>query len=650
MAQQIRVENLEIYSLSLLILSIGAFQYALKKNVLWVVGVLLFVGGLVVWQRLVLPWPYVTAWLLVVFFLYLQSWSEKKKQASLSYFGVRERRILEEKLTLLHRQYDFEVEKRQAELQQANCAIEDNDARLRAVIDHAADAIVSIDESGTILSCNPSARRMFGFEVSEIVGRNLSALLILPVREPVVEFFCSTFLVKGPSWRGSELSLKGIRFDGSEFPIELSVSETVLGRRRFFYVSMRDLTRQIEDAEELLRAKLIADEANEAKTRFLANMSHEIRTPLGAILGFTELLLEQSYSEDEKKSHVQTIKRNGELLFKIVNDVLDLSKVEAGHLEIEVLRTDVLEILRDIEMFAAQRATAKGLLFNISADKNLPRYVNTDGTRVKQVLLNVVNNALKFTDKGEVEVQVKMRSANADKHLLCFSVRDTGRGISPEEEKRLFHPFVQADSSISRKFGGTGLGLVLSRKLARALGGDLVMSSSSPNEGSVFTCYFEVSVAEEGNMVSGLELKLFSQKDEARSDVRKDARLLEGKRILVVDDAPDNRLLIIKMLGAVGAEVHAAENGLEGMEKALSNKFDLILMDIQMPILDGYQTTLELRKRLYNVPIIALTAHAMKEERSRCIKAGCNDHLSKPVQKALLIQKIMEFTQPQGLH
>ena len=376
-------------------------------------------------------------------------------------------------------------------------------------------------------------------------------------------------------------------------------------------------------AEELAaRAALAIDnsrlfqksqEASVSKSAFLANMSHEIRTPLGVILGFSELLANPESTSSEKLNFIGAIKRNGELLANIINDILDLSKVEAGKLQTERLETAISEIITDISSFLRLKAVEKGIELSISYEKTVPKIIRTDPLRLKQILMNIVGNAIKFTECGSVDVTLKFLQKNDESGNLVFVVKDTGRGISKEEKKKLFQPFSQADVTTKRKFGGTGLGLVLSKHLAVLLGGDVVLTESTPQKGSTFTITIDSGpILKSSISEMGEERKILLSSNDG-SEVR-----LDGIRVLVVDDSADNQILVSKFLKMAGAQVNTAENGEVALEKIRQEKYDIVLMDLQMPIKDGYETTAQLRREGYKTPIFALTAHALKEERQHC--------------------------------
>jgi signal transduction histidine kinase/CheY-like chemotaxis protein/HPt (histidine-containing phosphotransfer) domain-containing protein len=385
--------------------------------------------------------------------------------------------------------------------------------------------------------------------------------------------------------------------------------------------------------EQLKAAKVAAEIATKAKSEFLANMSHEIRTPVTAMVGFADIMLDPDQTQSDRVDGLQTIRRNARHLLDLINEILDLSKIEAGRMTVEKIPTDLPPLLSDVMSMMRPRATEKGLELNLRISDKVPRHVVTDPVRVKQILMNLVSNALKFTEHGQVEIHV---SSDPAIQTLNFEVMDTGIGITQEQMTKLFRPFTQADGSTTRRFGGTGLGLTISKSLAQLLGGDITVSSDA-GVGSTFTA----KIVGEGDASAGycrLEDALMVPQSGPDQIVEK----ISG-RILLAEDGIDNQRFISAMLRKVGAHVVIAENGRIAVEKARSESFDLILMDMQMPELDGYGATAHLRGRGFTGPIIALTAHAMAEDRAKCIKAGCTDYLTKPVDRKLLIKTVTRY-------
>tara|TARA_B110001454_G_scaffold16145_2_gene14608 strand:- start:19867 stop:22383 length:2517 start_codon:yes stop_codon:yes gene_type:complete len=365
-----------------------------------------------------------------------------------------------------------------------------------------------------------------------------------------------------------------------------------------------------------------AENANNSKSTFLANMSHEIRTPLNALIGFNELLRSNSLNQYERAEYHNIIQRNGELLLHLIDDILDLSKVEAGHLALETVQISLMDLLSEMKSFKTAKASAKGLKFIMDVAENVPDKFVTDPLRLKQILNNIIGNAIKFTMEGHVKVSVKL---NESQQRLIISVSDTGIGIAPEDREKLFQPFSQADASVTRKYGGTGLGLILSKRLAQRLGGDLVLKDTNASEGATFIIEIASNLTANSTVESVVTLP---------------EKSIENIKILVVDDSVDNQVLMEHILKSRGAIVDTADNGKSGMNKALANEYDIVLMDVQMPVLDGHSATRILRERGYTRPIIGLTAHAMQDDRRRCLEAGCTDYLTKPIRTDMLIQTI----------
>ncbi len=394
--------------------------------------------------------------------------------------------------------------------------------------------------------------------------------------------------------------------------------------------------------EALSKAQILLEQranevqkASQYKTDFLANMSHEIRTPIGAILGFTDLMKNPTNTVEESHKYMAVVERNSQQLLKLIDDILDLSKVEAGMMTIERIQFSLVETLADFNSLMGFKAAEKGIGFKFVGATSFPDLICSDPVRLLQILVNVVGNAIKFTDKGHVEISISFANP-----VLKFTVKDTGVGISKDQESRLFRAFTQADTSTTRKFGGTGLGLVLSKKLAEILGGSLKLIESVEGVGSTFQIEVDSTLLPNSKLIDVIALTII---EGVPPKVHKDIQVLHGLKVLLVEDSIDNQILISLLLTREGAEVKMVSDGAQGVECALAENFDVLLMDIQMPILDGHEATKKLRQSKFVKPIIALTAHAMKEESVKCFESGFTEFLTKPIQTESMIEMLSRY-------
>ncbi len=580
----------------------------------------------------------------------------------------------------------FKQQRIAEERQRAEAALEVSEERFRSltndVLDSSAVGIFVLDASFRVVWVNRALERYFGFRRDRVIGRDKREL----IRERIMGIFedPETFVRKVFATYDNNEYIENfechVLADGEREerwlehwsqPIRSGLYAG--GRIEHYY----DITDRMRAEAELQQAKEAAEAAAQAKSVFLANMSHEIRTPMTAILGFAENLLEPEISDSDRLNAIHTIRRNGEHLLQIINDILDISKIEGGKLEVEHIPCSPVELVAGVRSLTQIQANVKNLRLDIEYLGSIPETIESDPTRLKQILVNLISNAIKFTETGSVRLVTRLVGAETadgaepptdpgpvgpdpvaqdagltqagfvEPHLQ-FDVIDSGIGMTPEQAGKLFQPFTQADVSTTRKFGGTGLGLTISKRLAGMLGGDITIDSK-PGEGSTFRLTVSTGSLDGVKMLDCPTEATVVRMAELGSAKTEDDRL--DCRILLAEDGPDNQRLISHVLKKAGADVTLAENGKIACDKALAamlqrrrddpkEPFDVILMDMQMPIMDGYEATAVLRRRGHTAPIIALTAHAMEGDRQKCLDAGCDDYVSKPIDRKKLIDMI----------
>jgi two-component system sensor histidine kinase/response regulator len=688
------------------------------------------------------------------------------------------RRLEEQTEELTRSQVELLTQQRELNAQQER--LRETEQFFRSVLELAPDGLMVVDANGAIQLANAQCEKLFGFTREELIGQPVEMLVPKEIRDQHPALREAFHRAAVPRAMGSGRELRGVRKDGSLFPVEIGLSPLPLrqGERAQVAVSVRDVTERKEQESALQQAKAKAEEATAMKSMFLANMSHEIRTPMNAIIGLSHLALKTPLTP-KQRDYVSKVHNAGTSLLAIINDILDFSKIEAGRLDIETTDFQIDEVIGSVTTLTAQKAHDKGLEFLADVSSAIPEQLRGDPLRLGQILTNLVNNAVKFTERGEIRLKIELLERTGDKVQLKFSVRDTGIGMTSEQVAKLFQPFSQADMSTTRKHGGTGLGLTISRRLVELMGGE-IWPESEVGVGSTFafTVWLEVGsevdtqriipgkfqalrilvvddnaaareilveslqqFAERADAVSsgpeaiaairerdadlpydvvfmdwrmpsmdGLQAARFIKNDASlqkqpaiiivtafgREEVREEAEALHldgflvkpvtksmlvdslvsvfatsvatdaapvmaahdapqplrGARILLTEDNAINQQIAVELLEGVGAKVQVANNGREAVDALLPGPYpppyDMVLMDLQMPEMDGYQATARIRgdSRFTELPIIAMTAHATLEERSRCLAAGMNDHISKPIHPNLLVATLTRYYRP----
>ncbi len=482
--------------------------------------------------------------------------------------------------------------------------------------------------------------RIFDVDPSESLTREQGMSFFTPESLEVAQAKIQAAIESGQSW---DVDLQMITAKGRGIWTRVQGSAVKKDGKAIKLIgALQDITELKQVEADLQLAKAVADLANQSKSIFIANMSHEIRTPLTIIRGYSELLA-HSMGDHENQSWINIILRSTQQLELLINDILDLSKIEAGKIEVELRSVAIQQIITDVRELLLLRVAEKGIQLNFSIAGSVPSTITTDPLRLKQILLNIIGNAIKFTDKGSVDVIIshKPDGSRSSNSVLTFSVTDTGIGMTPEQKEKIFGAFNQADSSITRRFGGTGLGLFLSQKLTHLLGGCIVISKSELGMGSTFTVTINPGSIMEVALLQGPSA--FEGEANFAMEMAPAAENLKGMTILLVEDAEDIRTLLSYILSSEGALVVGAANGNEGIKLFHKASFDLLLMDIEMPIMDGFQAIRQLRSEGCSSPIFAMTAHAMSGERERCIAAGFTDYLPKPIDFNKLINMASKY-------
>jgi len=512
--------------------------------------------------------------------------------------------------------------------------LEKNEIMLSSVISSALDAIVVINQEGAIIQWNQSATDIFGYTEDEVRGALFTETIIPPSYRQEWTSGLDRFLSHGTSpMLNKRVELTGIRKNSVEFPMELSVTAIRHEDEYYFNSFIRDISPRKRREKELVRMKEKAEQAAKAKSQFLSIMSHELRTPLNAVIGITHLLLQNNPREDQQED-LRTLQFSGESLLQIINDILDFNKLDSGKIEISAIDFNLRELVQSLYQSFSYKAKEKNVVFDVEYDQQMPFMVKGDNFRLSQVLNNLISNAIKFTRQGRVTLKVQLEKHDDQTYLTRFSVVDTGIGIPEDKKDKIFEQFTQANSDTTRLYGGTGLGLSISSKLVELMG-SVIKVDSELGRGSSF--YFSLML----HKATKIETSTPAQKPFIR-----DPHSLKDKYILLAEDNPFNANIARRFIESWGARMDLVLDGQQALEFALRKKYDLILMDVQMPVLDGFSCSKAIRKHLPDIPIIIVTASPKNEIMEKIISSGINGFVSKPFKPNELQSKIQQFLDP----
>ena len=512
--------------------------------------------------------------------------------------------------------------------------MQERDAIYSAAIQTSVDGFWTVDMDGRILEVNDAYLKRSGYSREEMLAMYVGDVDALESPSDT-----SARIEKIISQGSDEFETRHRARDGSIWDVALAVSYSAVSGGRMFCF-LKDVTERKHQAQLLEIARQKAESANRAKSDFLANMSHEIRTPMNAVIGFSELALDDP-NPDMQRAHLRQILESSKSLLEILNDILDFSKIEARQMSLETAAFNLDDMLDGIRRMLGQRAQERGLEFTLTRADRVPRHLIGDQLRIRQILTNLLGNALKFTKRGSVRLSVEQMDESDKGVFLDFCVQDSGIGMSSEQMGHLFQPFMQADNSITRRFGGTGLGLTISRNLAQMMGGDIRVESEE-GVGSSFHFQLRLPVA---NLTEAFGAKKRQEADNALPRYDDAAHVLKGKKVLLVEDNRVNQLLASHMLKKLGMPLDIANNGVEAIARLDDERYDVVLMDIQMPVMDGLEATRRIRQdaRFAALPIVAMSAGVTLDEQEKCSAAGMTDFIGKPIDSTQLTQMLMRI-------
>jgi len=503
-----------------------------------------------------------------------------------------------------------------------------------SIVQTAQAIILLLDPQGRIVSINPYMETISGYENDEVQGKDWFDTFLPKEDRPQIRNLFAKAL-KGTRTKGNINPI--VTKDGSLRHIEWHDRELkdINGKMIGILAIGQDITKRKKAEEQLIEAKKRAEAASVAKSRFLANMSHEIRTPMGVIMGFSEVLTKEDLTEEQTK-YARLIQKSGESLLRLIDDILDFSRIEAGKLKVLRKKCSLKALLSNIDLMMQPLAMKNGIEFAVVPGDGLPTLMNTDRDRIQQCLVNLIGNAIKFTEQGHVHLKVEAEDRD-NTPFVRFEIEDTGIGIPKEKQEAIFSSFTQVDASNARKYGGAGLGLAITKQLAELLGGELSLTSEE-GVGSVFCLTLPVGISAGSQPLLDTEIQETRSVPELAEDM---ADKVSGK-VLVAEDDDSCQILTRKMLEQMGLDVTVVQNGQEAVDMANKEAFDLIVMDMQMPVLDGYQAVQMLQEQGITTPTVALTAHAMAGDEQRCLEVGCDHYISKPIDQEKLLRTVRE--------
>jgi PAS domain S-box-containing protein len=508
-----------------------------------------------------------------------------------------------------------------------------NEIMLSGVISSALDAIVITGQYGHIVHWNQAAMEIFGYTEKEVKGRTLMETII-PLSYEYTHWNGFQGFQEGTnvSILNKRLELTAVRKNKEEFPIELTVTVIEDESESYYSAFIRDISSRRQREQELVQMKEKAEQAAKAKSQFLSVMSHELRTPLNAVIGITHLLMQSQPREDQQED-LRTLQFSGESLLHIINDILDFTKLDSGKIELSAIDFNLRDLAQSLYQSFSFKAKEKDIIFDVEYDEKMPFYVKGDNFRLSQVLNNLISNAIKFTQEGFVKLRIEMIENRGASYVTQFSVIDSGIGIAKDKQEKIFEQFTQADSDTTRLYGGTGLGLSISARLVELMGSSIVVTST-PGKGSrfQFSMVLQEGVKTDPSSVS-TSTKVVSKSNEQ----------FQNKLILLAEDNVFNANIARRFITGWGAQIEIVVDGRQALEFVARRKYDLILMDVQMPVLDGFACTRKIRKHFKDIPIIAITASPRNEIIHEIMACGMNDFVSKPFKPNELRTKLLEY-------